>query len=326
MRKIFTLVFAMLTIQSFSQITTSGMVRYYPFSGNANDSSLNAQHGTVFGATLTSNRKGVPNSAYEFDGISDRIEIPVTGLLLNQYTYAAWALAATVPPIETARLVLSVGTNALANPSGGDQALSAENKSNIATNGWGGMGYNTTSPNQYYTYHGAQIVPNEWVHIALTRSGNVMKFYLNCVCVKVDSSANSTIPKYGNSPTAKIGSRGNNTMFFHGAIDEVRIYDRPLTDLEILMMCRDEEPIGIAENTVQPIEVFPNPASDLVHISFPESTGDLQFTLFDSQGRRLIEESLVHPAQVRIDHLQPGIYIYHLVSDDIRQTGKLVRR
>lgn len=47
----------------------------YPFNGNANDESGNGIHGTVEGASLTEDRFGNPNSAYEF-GIDSFIDIP----------------------------------------------------------------------------------------------------------------------------------------------------------------------------------------------------------------------------------------------------------
>jgi len=47
-------------------------VAYYPFSGNANDA-IGTLHGTVNGATLTTDRFGNANSAYSFDGVNDAI-------------------------------------------------------------------------------------------------------------------------------------------------------------------------------------------------------------------------------------------------------------
>ena len=52
---------------------TDGLVVWYPFSGNANDQSGNGNHATVYGATLTADRFGNPNSAYWFDGVNDYI-------------------------------------------------------------------------------------------------------------------------------------------------------------------------------------------------------------------------------------------------------------
>jgi len=49
----------------------SGLVAHYPFNGNANDESGNANHGTVNGATHTTDRFGNANKAYCFDGVSN---------------------------------------------------------------------------------------------------------------------------------------------------------------------------------------------------------------------------------------------------------------
>jgi hypothetical protein len=56
-----------------SYIPTDGLVAYYPFNGNANDISGNGYHGTVNGATLTSDRDGNENNSYSFDGVDDYI-------------------------------------------------------------------------------------------------------------------------------------------------------------------------------------------------------------------------------------------------------------
>jgi hypothetical protein len=53
-----------------SYVPTNGLVGWWPFNGNANDESGNGNNGTVSGATLTSDRKGIVNSAYEFNGVS----------------------------------------------------------------------------------------------------------------------------------------------------------------------------------------------------------------------------------------------------------------
>ena len=51
----------------------NGLVAHYPFNGNANDI-IGDNHGIVYGATLTADRFGNSNSAYDFDGVDDYIE------------------------------------------------------------------------------------------------------------------------------------------------------------------------------------------------------------------------------------------------------------
>jgi len=71
-----------------SYVPADGLVGYWPFSGNANDLSPNTNNGTVNGATLTTDRFGNADSAYNFDGTSNFISIEDNNSLdlSNQYT------------------------------------------------------------------------------------------------------------------------------------------------------------------------------------------------------------------------------------------------
>ena len=64
-----------------SYLPKDGLVGFWPFNGNANDESGNGNHGTVNGATLTNDRNGVSNSAYNFDGLDDFISTNYSGIL-----------------------------------------------------------------------------------------------------------------------------------------------------------------------------------------------------------------------------------------------------
>ena len=54
-----------------SEVPTTGLIAWYPFNGNANDESGNANHGTVNGATLTSDRFSRADNAYYFNGTNN---------------------------------------------------------------------------------------------------------------------------------------------------------------------------------------------------------------------------------------------------------------
>ena len=54
-------------------VPTNGLVGWWPFNGNANDESGNANNGTVNGATLATDRFGAVDKAYDFDGVDDII-------------------------------------------------------------------------------------------------------------------------------------------------------------------------------------------------------------------------------------------------------------
>ena len=77
MKKIIFLICLFCLSQIYAQIPTyvptNGLVGYWGFNGNANDQSGNSNNGTVNGATLTTDRFGNSNSAYNFDGVNDYI-------------------------------------------------------------------------------------------------------------------------------------------------------------------------------------------------------------------------------------------------------------
>lgn len=76
-----------------SYVPTNGLVGWWPFDGNANDISGNGNHGSAVGASLTTDRHGLPNNAYDFDGLNDYILVPGSGIPVYGKTYSVWVNA-----------------------------------------------------------------------------------------------------------------------------------------------------------------------------------------------------------------------------------------
>ena len=66
----------------------NSLIAHYPFNGNANDISGNNYHGTVVGTTPTTNRFGIVNSAYSFDGVDDYITLPAQSIVAYNGTFS----------------------------------------------------------------------------------------------------------------------------------------------------------------------------------------------------------------------------------------------
>src|SRR3989337_2787470 len=102
-----------------------GLVAYYPFNGNANDESGNGNHGTVNGATLTTDRLGKVNSAYSFNGVGDYIivssakSIPTNG----NRTLSLWIKYDRNNPGFSNPEVLSIGNTSYFCSDGGLHAI-----------------------------------------------------------------------------------------------------------------------------------------------------------------------------------------------------------
>ena len=74
-----------------SYVPTNGLLGWWPFSGNASDQSGNGNNGTANGATLTTDRDGTANSAFNFNGLNQNIDGNLAGLSsLTSSTLTAW--------------------------------------------------------------------------------------------------------------------------------------------------------------------------------------------------------------------------------------------
>jgi hypothetical protein len=77
---------------------------------------------------------------------------------------------------------------------------------------------------------GSRLTANTWTHIAATFNGSIQRLYINGVQVSTRNQTGSTAVGTG---VLRIG--GNNPFgeFFKGLIDEVRIYNKVLTQAQI---------------------------------------------------------------------------------------------
>ncbi len=320
----------------------TGLVRSYPFNGNANDIGPNAQHGFVNGATLTTDRFGNPNAAYNFDGVDDYILIypyynTNSYLTLNEYTYSAWALSQTIPAAGTQKFVVFIGD--YLNNTGG-QAISISNMGTMASNGWGGFSAYDSAGflNRYVVYNNMSIAPNVWRHIVITRSTNVMNLYIDGVLTTIDSTNFPTIPFYGYvdamlldvSGSALIGVSHNYSGYFHGKIDDVRIYNRAISASEVNALYNLPTTLNsLRDFTVSKFNLSPNPASDKAQLNYNlPNTKNLVFNISNIQGQILKSEFLNSNQgafQLDLTKFDNGVYFYTIVADgEIRATQKLV--
>jgi hypothetical protein len=296
------------SFELIGQVPKSGLVVYFPFNGDAGDSSGNAINGTVYGADLTTDRFGDSNSAYYFNGTSDYISLPGSSLKLSQYTYSLWAEIKTLPGSGTQYMVMAIGS------SGGDQHINALNNDPTG-NGWGVGVYNTTTPTIYEAYQGANLKASEWVHVAVTRSANVLRLYVNGTEVDLDSSASPTSPNYGSGSTiGVIGARNNLTYHFNGKIDDVRIYNRPLSASEVDQLFQ-ENTLDVMRPLSDQIRIYPTPAKDnlIVQVRGTGVVGDMIFRLIDLSGREIkSEKHSGNSCELNLSELSVGVYVLQI--------------
>lgn len=214
-----------------AQPTTIGLVAYYPFSGNAGDSSGSGNHGSISNATLTTNRFGNPNSAYYFNGTSAYISVPATSSLqpASAITLCAWISTewktSGWSPILTKRLTTNTDPW---NSYTLNTYISFNKKWTLGLSN-GGVG----SLNYYYAKDTLNYNTNNWGFLAATYDGSIVKIYLNG---NLDTTYTTTTSYIGYSTLPLyLGWSGNGaTEHYKGKIDDIRIYNRALSATEIM--------------------------------------------------------------------------------------------
>jgi hypothetical protein len=87
-----------------------------------------------------------------------------------------------------------------------------------------------------------------------------------------------------------------------------------------------EENVSIANIEAPPISLFPNPATDNIHIILPENISQAVFTLYDMQGKALIRREINSQNAISVNNLAAGMYIYNVRTSKQNYQGKLIRR
>jgi len=218
-----------ITFKTYFSIPTQGLVAWYPFNGNANDSSGNVHHGTVNGATQTSDRFGIAGKAYSFNGTSSYIEVPNSSNLLpstGSYTFNGWF-----------QLTSSNNGNAI-------YFFSMED-GNSDYSGVS-MFYDTTAHQIRFYYHyddvwtHATIVSapyslNKWHQVTTTldRPNLVAKIYVDGILVNTYTTDNNNITANSNLQFGKRTIISTYDGKFTGNQDDIRIYNRVLSATEV---------------------------------------------------------------------------------------------
>jgi hypothetical protein len=260
-------------------VVAGDLVGDYPFSGNALDESGFGNHATVQGAVLVSDRDGTPASAYAFDGIDDVLTVSSHPSIDFQgaITVAFWMRPYQL--FEREAFLISHGS-------------------------WQNRWKVSIIPNHHLRWTvktGTRVkdldsrfalAVDSLYHVAATYGDGAMKMY-------VDGRLISEVPFSGRiamtSIDLTIGQMlpGNTEWNFNGEIDDVRIYNRVLSDEEVA------ELVGIVTAVDDPSDLslpgisglkpsYPNPftATTTIQYELAES-GSVTISVFDLVGRRV---------------------------------------
>jgi hypothetical protein len=209
-----------ITITVLDMVTPDdGLVAYYPYNGNANDESGNGNNGSVNGPKLTIDRFDSINAAYEFDGVDDYIHLSsIDNIAFNNGSVALWFKLSdgfkkgnnTINLFSKDKSTIDKDAIELYfENSSGKLYLDCEDSGGIRSN--------------------SDSWDDQWHFVVITWGDSGVQMFID------GTKQNETIQSkfsVGAYPT-HIGTHQGEQWFFKGIIDDVYIYDRVISDLEI---------------------------------------------------------------------------------------------
>lgn len=225
------IVFATATMaQVPSYVPTNGLVGFWPFTGNANDISGNANNGTVNGAILTTDRFGNANSAYSFNGLAitnaNASKITVSNINFNNYITSGFTLSYWFTREDSLN---SSNRHFLFYQYNGINGLQIEYVLNTLRHSIRTSTANPPEINYNYTFSG---IYNNWHHAIYVWSPPNLITYIDGVFV--NSQSNTGITNLMSNSSLIFGGQGVSGSYSHsGKIDDIGIWNRVLTQQEI---------------------------------------------------------------------------------------------
>lgn len=315
------LVVALIKIMANGQVT-NGLVAKYSFNnGNANDEA-GTNNGIVNGATLTADRFGNANKAYYFNALNQNsILIPNNTAIdftnSGDFSITFWM------------------KNSIENGYSGPLVKS---QSNGSQNGYGFM-CNNSDPGYcngngtffFYTASGPQqdacadsLISNNvttWMFITgIFDATNQLSFlFVNSIMQSDIGGVGNMTGILSNPEDLYIGGFVSANLFYSGAIDDVRFYNRMLTQVEIDSLYNEPDPATIKINEIPfdkyIIEFYPNPAMNTIYFS---AFTNVQLT--NITGQVIADKKNINV--IDISEQQTGIY-FITISDNI---GQIIKR
>jgi hypothetical protein len=192
------------------------------------DASPEKNHGTNNGAEVV--KDGAVGKAFEFDGEDDYVNVPLDDDIFadNAATLATWVKPDTVDASQdyVSRIFAFSSTSDSQSRGQIKLGINANGKLQVA-------GIDEDGEVRVSNADGQPLSEGVWTHLAGVFDGSSADIFVDGEPVAL-SSQDEWNGLINNSETPlRIGARGDDTFHANATIDEVRVYDRALTDAEV---------------------------------------------------------------------------------------------
>jgi Secretion system C-terminal sorting domain/Concanavalin A-like lectin/glucanases superfamily len=156
------------------------------------------------------------------------------------------------------------------------------------------------------------ITTDVWYHyVVTTNSSGVVKQYINGAFLA--------------SYTGIINTAADTTCYieggYNGAVDDLKIYNRELTNVEVLSLYNNNttlSSINFAQNNLE-VSLYPNPVNDVLNI---ETALELQSVeIYNIQGQKVVTSN---QKQINVSDLSAGMYMIRIQDSENNSATKKI--
>ncbi|WP_128547000.1 LamG domain-containing protein [Larkinella soli] len=224
-----------------TQNLSNGLVAYYPFNGNPEDVSGNNFHG-AFGreARTGPDRSQKANAALWLDGIDDSFEVADRAALRPPaLSISLWICPRSLTSTSHIYYKASYIDNQNQMFSAKLRPLTGSGYDLIADVRQDGFCDRTEAYTEVKYSTSTPLAMNQWHHLTTVFSGKSGKVYLDGVLVRsLDSLPDAPIDNCPGSDLHFGVAHAGDVNAFNGGLDEIRIYNRALSEAEIQALMR----------------------------------------------------------------------------------------
>jgi hypothetical protein len=235
-------------------IPKKGLAAWFKLDGNAADVQSSSNGGTVNGATAAADRFGVAGGALSFNGTSSYAMIPSSNVLnlggpASSFTISFWVKPAAATQSRYADVLVKGTENTYGQLTGNGYHFNVDYASQSPSLStflipFGIKGDASTDYTTFSSETGTILLDGGWHQIVVTfdRSGKRYERFSDGSLISsaglVDQSQGldlTTMDLTSGEPFY-IGRNPAGTLFYAGAVDDIRIYNRALSDEEVKML------------------------------------------------------------------------------------------
>ena len=312
MKKLLLILSLAFSLNAFSQVPsyvpTSGLVGWWPFTGNAIDSSGNGNNGTLGGPIYSTDRFGNANRAINMTSNTDLVCISNSNSSPNVFSYSVWFKSNST----IAGFIVGFDNGQCSHAGLWDRYLIIDDTTQVRFYTFPGGTVNNTAA--------FNILDNNWHNIIVTMGSIGSKIYIDGTLRSINASQTSG---QGYTGYFRLGGLSPQTQTLIGYYDDWGIWNRALDSCEVkdLYFASLGNCSGVGLNEVSQSKIFtvyPNPTNSTLTINTKAIYSSIQ--IVNTLGQLIFTKE--KSTSLNVSSLPSGIYFIQLLDNKGSIIGK----